>query len=402
MESRHRTASEDVRVDPDVVIDLATALIRIPTVPALYPPGEAEAVGLVAATLEREGIPCVITEVRPGRPNLVVTLGDGDGPTLWINGHLDTVPAGNRLNWRHEPFGGDLVDGRLVGRGASDCKGGVAALVAALVALVRAGTKIRGRLIVSFVMGEEEGQVGMRALLDGGLRADAFVSVQWSTPRRLAIGYRGLCWIELRTSGRAAHGSRPSEGVNAVEHMVELVLPALKDVRLLPAAEGDGSSPGATVNLGSIQGGEAVNLVPDSCRATLDFRLTRGQRSGDVLAAIDERLARLRAAHPSLAVERRVLLQVEPVWTDVHSTLVQRVSAAVEAVTGVPPVPFAKTGTSDANLVHERLQIPAVAFGPGNDSGHAPDEWVAVDDLTTAADIYAAFIPRFFAHRESD
>jgi acetylornithine deacetylase/succinyl-diaminopimelate desuccinylase-like protein len=250
-------------------------------------------------------------------------------------------------------------------------------------------------------MGEEEGQVGMRALLEGGLRADAFVSVQWSTPRRLAIGYRGLCWVELRTSGRAAHGSRPAEGINAVEHMVDLVLPAVKAIRL-PRPEGDAAAlPEASVNLGSIQGGEAVNLVPDACRATLDFRLTRGQRSQDVVDAIDSVLSRLRAAHSTLVVERRVLLQVEPVWTDAQSALVQRLSAAIEEVTGAAPELFAKTGTSDANLVHERLHIPAVAFGPGNDSGHAPDEWVSHDDLTTAADIYAAFIPRFFAQSQS-
>ena len=160
MQNREHIAALGVSIDAAEVAELATALIRIPTVPSLHPQGEAEAVACLAQVLDREQIPYEVEEVSPGRPNLVIEMGRRSGPTLWFNGHLDTVPIGNRLHWRHEPFGGDEIDGLLYGRGASDCKGGVAAMVHAAIALKRAGARIPGRLIFSAVMGEEEGQIG--------------------------------------------------------------------------------------------------------------------------------------------------------------------------------------------------------------------------------------------------
>jgi acetylornithine deacetylase/succinyl-diaminopimelate desuccinylase family protein len=378
-----------IAIDPHEVTDLASALIRIPTVPSVYPPGEAEAVGYLAHLLDREGIAYHIEEVLPSRPNLIAEMGDGSGRTLWLNGHIDTVPIGNRLNWRSEPFGGDQHDSRLYGRGASDCKGGVAAMIHAAIALRRAGIRLKGTLRLTAVMGEEEGQIGIRHLLDAGLGATAFVSTQWSTATQIALAYRGLCWVEVTTIGRAAHGSRPYAGVNAVEHMLDLVLPALRSLELSGGTEPPFDLPGPSVNLGSILGGEAVNIVPDLCRATLDYRLTSGQCSNDVVTAIDEVLARLRREHPQLTVERRILLQAEPFFTDPACELGQVLTRAIERVAGVSPRLFGKAETSDANLVFQRLDIPVVAYGPGNDSGHTPDEFILIEDLARVSEVYA-------------
>lgn len=387
MQNREPIAGRGVSIDAAEVADLAAALIRIPTVPSLHPQGEAEAVACLGQVLDREQIPYDVQEVGPGRPNLVIEMGRRSGPTLWFNGHLDTVPIGNRLHWRHEPFGGDEVDGLLYGRGASDCKGGVAAMIHAAIALKRAGARIPGRLIFSAVMGEEEGQIGMRRLLDAGMTADAFVSTQWSTVGRVAISYRGACWLEVTTTGRAAHGSRPIEGINAVEEMVSLVLPRLKGVRLVDDA--DNPHAGPYVNLAAVNGGDVANVVPDTCRAILDYRITPGQRTESLLEAIDRALDGLRLEHPSLVVDTRVILRVEPTETDPGSRLVRVLGDAIQLVTGHPPVLFGKTGTGDANLVHERLGIPAIAYGPGNNSGHRPDEFVAVQDLVSVAETYA-------------
>jgi acetylornithine deacetylase/succinyl-diaminopimelate desuccinylase-like protein len=279
----------------------------------------------------------------------------------------------------------------LYGRGASDCKGGVAAMVFAAIALKRAGLRIRGRVVFSAVMGEEEGQIGMRHLLDRGMSADAFVSTQWSTVGRVAVSYRGVCWLEVTTSGRAAHGSRPIEGVNAVEEMVSLVLPRLKAVRFPRAADGEGPF----VNLAAINGGDVANVVPDSCRALLDYRITPGQRTAALLEEIERTLDELRLLYPALVVATRVILRVEPTETDPDSRLVRVLGEAIQIVTGSPPVLFGKTGTGDANLVHERLGIPAIAYGPGNNSGHRPDEHVAVQDLVSVAETYALLALKF-------
>lgn len=381
-------AAIDIPIDLEEIAGLAADLVRIPTV---YGNGEAEAVACIATLLRREGVPHRVQEVRPGRPNLVVELGDDRGPRLWFNGHLDTVPIGNRLTWMHEPFGGDVHDGHLYGRGASDCKGGVAAMIYAAIGLHRARVPLHGSLCLSAVMGDEEGWIGIRHLLDAGMRADAFVSTQWSTAGQIAVAYRGLCWMEVTTSGRIAHGSRPGDGINAVEQMVDTVLPALRALRLPSMSSTSVTIPGPEVNLSTISGGYAANIVPDVCRATLDYRLAAGQSSDAVVQAVDLALEALRESRPSLTVERKVLLQSEPLFTDPACDLVQRLGHAVATVTGSAAQYFGKTGTSDANLVHERLRIPAVAYGPGNGSGHGPDEHVALSDLEQVTRVYATF-----------
>lgn len=393
MRNREQIAALGVSIDAGEVAELAASLIRIPTVPALYPQGEAEAVACLGEVLDREQIPYDVEEVSPGRPNLVIDMGDRAAPSLWFNGHLDTVPIGNRLHWRHEPFGGDEIGGFLYGRGASDCKGGVAAMIHAAIALKRAGARIPGRLIFSAVMGEEEGQIGMRHLLDRGMKADAFVSTQWSTVGQVAVSYRGACWLEVTTTGRSAHGSRPIEGVNAVEEMVSLVLPRLKNVRL--RRDADDPRAGPFVNLAAVNGGDVANVVPDTCRALLDYRITPGQRTETLLQEIERTLDELRLQYPSLVVATRVLLRVEPTETDPGSRLVRVLGDAIQLVTGNPPVLFGKTGTGDANLVHERLGIPAIAYGPGNNSGHRPDEYVAVQEIVSVAETYALLALKF-------
>lgn len=386
----------DIAIDPQQVVDLAADLIRIPSVSAV---GEAEVAAAIGTLLRREGIDYRLEEVVPGRPNLIVEMGDGLGPTLWFNGHLDTVPIGSRLAWCREPFGGDIHDGRMYGRGASDCKAGVAAMIHAAVALHRARVPLRGRLRFTAVMGDEEGWVGIRHLLDEGMRADAFVSTQWSTAGQIALGYRGLCWIDLTTMGRMAHGSRPSSGINAIEQMVDVVLPALRMLELPSADATPVSIPGPGVNLSTLNGGCAPNIVPDLCTATLDYRLVSGQTSEGVVGAVEDALDALRRAHPQLRVMHKVVLRAEPLFTDPDCALVRALGDAVERVTGSRATYFGKTGTADANLVHERLQIPVVAYGPGNESTHGPDEWVAIDDLVQVARAYASFAADFLAPR---
>jgi acetylornithine deacetylase/succinyl-diaminopimelate desuccinylase family protein len=392
----HVGALHPSAVDPQQVLELAADLIRIPTVNGT---GEAAAVAAITALLRREGIQYRVEQVLPGRPNLIVEMGEGDGPVLWFNGHLDTVPIGNRLAWCREPFGGDVHEGRLYGRGASDCKGGVAAMIHAAIALQRGRVPLQGCLRLTAVMGDEEGWVGIRHLLDSGVRGDAFVSTQWSTACQIALGYRGLCWLEITTHGRMAHGSRPSTGINAVEQMVDLVLPSLRALELPFDDATPVAIPGPSVNLATLSGGEAPNIVPDLCRATLDYRLVSGQSSEEVVTAVDVALDALRAAHPLLRVERQIVLRAEPLFTDPDCDLVRGLSRAVAAVSGTPATYFGKTGTADANLVHERLHIPAVAFGPGNDTVHGPDEWVAVEDLVNVARVYAQFAADFLAPR---
>lgn len=377
------------RLPKEEVVELTRRLIRIPSV---NPPGGEGAVAEhLAALLEREGIQCELQEVEPGRPNLIASIGSGKSPHLAFNGHTDVVGAGERSNWSVDPFAGELRGNRIIGRGACDMKGGIAALTCAFLAIHRAKIPLAGTLSYTAVMGEETGSIGAGHLLQSGFTADAAIVGECSTAEQIGIGYRGALWFEVRTHGRTSHGSRPHQGINAILLLTDLAIPALrKVVDEMPHVEHSQfiiRKP--TLNVGMIAGGFKVNVVPDVCSATFDLRTVPGQSTAQVREAIQQALRGLTERHPDFKWDLNVIKQIEPFITDPDSRLVQALIGACRRTNGSPPECVGKTGYSDANAFAGRLGIPAVAFGPGAiGSGHCPDEWVDIDDLYKVAQIY--------------
>jgi succinyl-diaminopimelate desuccinylase len=373
-------------VDTDELLAFARALIAAPS----ENPGgtEDEAAAVAAKILKELGAEPEVVRGEAGRPSVVASIGTGEGPTLAWNGHLDTVPAGTRDTWDVDPFAGAVVDGRLMGRGACDMKGPIAAALAAAAALRRADVTLRGTLTFHLVADEElAGIHGTKVLWEGGrLTQDAAIVGE---PSELAIclAERGGAWITATAYGAAAHGSQPHRGVNAITSMARFLL-------RLPEVLPDIEHPlcgRPTVNAALIEGGSAPNVVPDRCAIDVDRRIVPGE--DDPAAVLEPFLGLandLRRADPEVDVRAEIREWTPAAETPADAAIADAVRAATASVLGSAAADAGFTGITDARFYINEAAIPSVIFGPGSLSvAHAANEWVAVDELVLGARVYA-------------
>jgi len=373
-------------VDADEVIDLARALIAARS----ENPGgtEDEAAEVASGFLAEIDASPATVRGDAGRPSVVATIGPEDGPSLAWNGHLDTVPTGSLDTWSVDPFAGAVVDGRLIGRGACDMKGAIAAALAAGAAIRRAGIELGGALTFHLAADEElAGVHGTKVLLDRGLLLQQAAIVGEPTDLALGLAERGGAWITATAYGAAAHGSQPGRGVNAITSMARFLL-RLPEV--IPATEHPLCGR-ATVNAALIEGGSAPNVVPDRCAVDIDRRILPGEDDPDaVLAPFHQLAAELRREHPEVDVRSEIREWTDAAEAPADSEIADILRAAVTAERGSPPADAGFTGITDARYYINDAAIPAVIFGPGSLSvAHTADEWVDVPDLVQAARIYA-------------
>ncbi|HHW14343.1 MAG TPA: M20 family metallopeptidase [Firmicutes bacterium] len=365
------------------VIGLAQEMVRVNTVNP--PGGEAVLARLIAERLRSYGVPAEVTLVAPGRANVTGRLaGRGGHSALLLSGHLDTVPPGE-APWAHDPFGGELVGGRLYGRGAADMKGGLAAAVVAAGLLAREGV-LSGDVVVSAVAGEEVDSLGARRFVaDGGLAGVGLIVVAEPTGLRLALAEKGALWVSVTTHGRAAHGSMPWHGVNAISHLT-LFLNELAGLDLGPAHPVLGPP---TVNVGTISGGVKTNVVPDRCTATLDFRTVPGLGTAELRRRLEGLLAELGRRIPEFRAELQVLNAREPVETDPAHPWVGLAQGCCRKL-GLSPEPATVNFYTDAAvLAEEPGHPPVLIFGPGaQEMAHQPDEHVETEELVRAVEFY--------------
>jgi len=378
--------------DKEDAIRLLADLVRVPT---LNPPG-ADAAGaeLLARELDRRGLNPELTEIAPGKANVIARLrGTGEAPALLLNGHIDVVPPGE-LPWKHPPFAAQIEDGRLYGRGAADMKSGLTAMLVAFDVVSRAG-KLRGDLIFSAVSDEEDGATGARRLvadrLTDGLGA---VVIGEPTGFNAYVAQKGLCWLELETIGVTAHGSMPHLGRNAIVDMHAL----LAEVLSIELKEGPDPSHGrTTLNVGTIRGGVGPNVVPDLCRVSLDFRLPPGVAESHLVDQVHAAAARARQRQAGMRVEIRPTGNRTAVATSVHDPIVRLVLKLCEEKLGgrrdaLPTPGFA----TDASVLCADPPIPFVIVGPGREElAHKPDEYIEIEDYLKAIDLYAELAVRY-------
>lgn len=379
-------------VDPDQVLAFARALIGAPS----ENPGGTEdaAAEVVVGILAGLGADPTTVRSDAGRPSVVATIGSGARPKLVWNGHLDVVPAGSPDTWTHGPWEGVVEDGWLIGRGAADMKGPMAAALAAGAAIRRAGVELAGTLEYHLVADEElAGTHGTQVLWDRGLLdADAAIVGE---PSELQVGLaeRGGAWITLTAHGRAAHGSQPHRGVNAITSMARYLL-------RLPEVVPDLEHPltgRPTVNAALIAGGTAPNVVPDRCDVDVDRRIVPGETDADAVLAPFRALAEeLRHDDPDVRVEAAIREWTEAAEASPDTDLVRIARTAVGAETGVAPDLVGFTGITDARFYINQVRIPTVILGPGSLTvAHTANESVPVDDLVAAARIYARIFVAF-------
>jgi succinyl-diaminopimelate desuccinylase len=359
------------------VVGLTRELVRTETI---NPPGdEARAARFLAARLEAAGLEVVAHELGgPERTSLVARWpGTGDAPALCLTGHLDTVPLGGS-DWARDPLGGEVADGRLHGRGASDMKAGVAAIV---VAAERVAALGRGRAGLELVLcaGEETGCDGALALAntDGALGDVGALLVAEPTTNEPCVAHKGVVWLDMLADGRTAHGSMPHLGENAVHKLARAIV-ALEDFSFDAAEHPLLGAP--TLNVGTVTGGININSVPDRARAGLDVRTVPGL-DGDAVAA------QLRAAAgDEVRIEPRLAL--DPVDTDPGEEWVRDVFDVMAPLIGEAPEPRGLAYFTDAcALVPAYGTPPAVVCGPGDAAqAHRTDESCSVAALEAAAE----------------
>jgi acetylornithine deacetylase len=371
-------------------VGLACLLVSIPSVnPSLSVGGEGEGriAGVAAELLEGWGFEVETPEVAPGRRNVIARLGGDGDATLLLNGHLDTVGVEGMTV---PPFAAQILGSRLVGRGACDMKGGVAALLAAASRLASGGP--RPNLLVALTADEEHASLGMDAFARGAPVADLAVVCE---PTGLTVmpAHKGFVWVTASFRGRAAHGSLPAEGVDAIRHAALFI--ATLD-RYTTALESRAPHPllgYGSVHVGTIAGGSAPSVYPDSCEVQLECRTLPGTSAGNVLGDLEVLLETVRASEPSLRGSLEVALARPGTEVRADSRLVPGLLDACTA-RGIPPAVRGMTAWVDAAFLNQ-TGVPAVCFGPGSMAqAHTADEWIEATEIVACADVLETFARR--------
>jgi succinyl-diaminopimelate desuccinylase len=346
------------------------------------PGGEAEVAKVLQEHMEGHGISCVSVSPREGRPNLIFSTSEGNIGKLVLHGHLDTVPVGPRENWNYDPFGAEIVNGRLYGRGAADMKGPVAALAEAMI--LYNDEKHSHPLVMLATSDEERGCFGAEEVADSSL----LDGVAWGvcaepTSLNVLVGEKGTFWHRVVAEGKSAHGSRPHEGLNAIT----LCMKAL-EVLTTPGYyyEPDELMGESTINVGKISGGTKINVVPEYCEAEVDMRTVKGQTTEGLTEQMNKRLEQ-QGLSGTVRVE---YMHGKPAVVTPREAEIVKVSMdAVKRVTGRDASPTAATYGTDCSVLQPRIGIMNVICGPGSiQQAHQPDEYIRVAELVQSVDVY--------------
>ncbi len=408
------TPTEFVRSHDSDLERLALDLLSYDTA---NPPGTTrEVAGYVEDYLADIGLETERIVVDPTKPNLVATLpGSGEGRLLF-NGHLDTVPYESE-KWSYDPLGERDGD-RLYGRGASDMKGAVAAMLHAVTGFVETDTTPPVDVVLALVSDEEtSGDAGLPALLDAGIAVDGCVIGETTCERgrhSVTVADRGSIWLTMEASGIGAHGSRPMLGENAIDRLYEgitelrerfggrpldikpVVQPIIEEsveyyTPILGRKTAQDAFDYPTINLGTIEGGTAINAVPETATARIDIRLTPGVHTPTVIEEI--RTCADRCEGVTITDLSWSIGTFEPI----DSPLVTATASTAEAVVDERIYRRSATGGGDAKTFRN-AGIPTVEFALGTDTVHAVDEYIPIDALLANAEIYTK-LPRAFAEQ---
>ncbi len=366
-----------------------TLLKELVAVNSENPEGITEGVAKVLRNhLEAYGVACTSVGLKE-RPNLIFSSHDGQRGDIVMHGHMDTVPIGPPESWTHDPFGSEIISGRLYGRGACDMKGPVAALAETLIIYTEENHS--KPLIVLATSDEETGCHGAEVVAKSGLLDGiSFGVCAEPTSLQVLVGERGIFWSKVVSKGKSAHGSRPEEGLNAIQACMDAIRVITEEPFLYEADDLLGNP---TMNIGVIEGGIKVNIVPDRCEAQLDMRLVKGQDPDIILEAMNARLDHAGLSH---RVHVEYIHGRPAVLTPVDSKIVSLATTAVERVTKKSPTLNIATYGTDCSILQPAVGILNVICGPGSiKQAHQPDEYISLDELYQSIDVYLEIARHF-------
>lgn len=351
--------------------------------------GEEQAVQTrIARWFEEQGIPVGVEDADGGLANVVVEIdGQTGGPTLWIGGHCDTVGIAN--GWTRAPHIPVIEDNRLYGLGAMDMKAGLAAAMLTARDMHRCRDDWHGRLIFAALADEEAMSRGANAFVRKDRAIDAAIMCEPHF-EDVVIGAMGKINLRVEVVGRSAHGSRPEYGVNAVTEGARLIVAIGALERAAHPEFGQASH--CVLNVDSGDGRYEIR-VPDVCRFTINWHFMPGETVGDAVAAIEGVAAGL--SSPATFTVTVGEPRYESFWLGRDHSFVAEFADAYRTVIGAEPDLAFGRGVSDANIFTGRAGIPAILFGPGGANMHAGNEWVDLDQLHLARQLYSEFARRF-------
>jgi acetylornithine deacetylase len=374
----------------DPTIALLADLVAIDSVnPSLVPGarGEGDVARRIADECRAAGLTVNISDIAPGRPNVVATLdGKQSGPALMFCGHMDTVGVSGMSG----PFEAVERDGRLYGRGAQDMKGGLAAMLGAARQIAAEGLD-RGRLIVAAVVDEEHASIGAEALV-ANWRADVAVVTE-PTDLDVAVAHKGFEWIEVETRGVAAHGSRPRDGRDAIMRMGRVLGRLESHDRRLQKRDPHPLLGTASLHASRVVGGREWSSYPERCVLEIERRTLPGERQGVGLQEVDAILDGLRGEDHEFEGNAHAVFGRTAYEVDASQPLPgMLVDAAVAA--GCQPARVGMSFWSDAAIL-SAAGIPTVLFGPGGAGLHSREEYVRVDDVLKCRDTLIGLVRAF-------
>ncbi len=397
MESRKAELLQRIESDREVLLNFLRRFIRCPSP---NPPGDTrEAADHIRQHLTRHGVDCRVIAPNEIMPNIVASFEAGKpGRHLALNGHIDVFPVGDGAGWTRDPWGGELVDGRIYGRGACDMKCGTTASIFTFLYLRELREELHGRLTLSCVSDEETfGPYGARYLFEHHREVigDCCLNGEPSSPWTLRFGEKGPLWLEFTVRTKGAHGAytHASKSATAIAAKIIGALEVLEDIpapeasnlaaaldEAAPAidrAQGVGAAKitrRVTVNPGVVRGGIKVNMVASECTVEVDIRLPNGLEAPQILTEIDK----IVAAYPEASY--RQINYNPPSWCPPDSEMVQLVRANATETAGIDPIPVISLGGTDARLWRYK-DLPAIVYGPSPTGMGSVDEHVTVEEF---------------------
>ncbi|WP_202710565.1 ArgE/DapE family deacylase [Sporosalibacterium faouarense] len=348
--------------------------------------------------LEKEEIEVETEEIEPNRSNVYGRLyGKENGIELMFNGHIDTIPG---FTMDYEPFNPYIKNGKIYGRGSADMKGGIAAMLSAVIAMKRANVKLEKGVMFAGVIDEEERSKGTERLINRGLIPNMAV-IGEPTELRVSIAHKGMEWIEVTFQGRSTHGSRPKEGINAIYAASEFnrlvykeLSPKIEDRKFDLVGNG-------TINVGVIKGGDDPNIVPDRCTVQIDRRWLPSETLEEVHEEIKE-IAQRAVDSVGGSFELRGMREATASMINTPHSIERDHKLVVEALKSLEKVKGEKLEArdfpawSDAALLSNNAHTKAIILGPGNiNQAHANDEFCDIDEIIMASEIYFDLVEKF-------
>ncbi|MFW9924160.1 MAG: M20 family metallopeptidase [Candidatus Thorarchaeota archaeon] len=381
-------------IDQELIIRLTKEMIRMDS---QNPPGHtSHIVQYLKKEFSKFGFKAEIIELDDKRHNIIVSFGSGDQDIV-LCGHLDTVPIGDISNWQDPPLDGIERDGKIIGRGSADMLGGVATLIAVMELLSRSNIKLNKRIVFLGTADEEVGMHGAFQLQKKGFMDNACcLIITEATSMRVGIAEKGPYWIRVKVKGKAAHGSLPEYGINAIEG----AFLAIQRIKSILPKEQHSLLGKSTLNVGLISGGTKINVVPDECHFDCDFRLIPGINQKEFDLKIKQLLKELSNECPH-TFSHELIHVIPALNTDSNEKIIQNLLKWSNNLASLPLEPIGLTYGTDAAALIPPRNIPFAIIGGGSASVlHQANEYVQISELLETAKIITAAIIETFGEKK--